>query len=503
MTKKSTLVLTFLSCIALTGCGGSSTDDNLTDSIDVPSITDDGDITRDDQGNIIYNNIELDMWAVTTGDDAETQDAIIKKFNEAYKGMISVTTRHVSRYDLETQLQSVMEFDKENAPDLLFNHGSWAAEYYSRKWLQPIKPYIDLAEIVLDEEDYVKSLLDSTTIGGALFGLPQDVHSSMVVVRKDILDKNNLAIPTNYTELVALSEQVVSLAASGNLEIRGSNSDGYPATEWRKASTNSQYQLFPISYGDMWVHEFAGYTAAAQNGGSFVDNNGLPGWNTPEVAKGIEVVRNWLFPTSSSANKHSLSTYYGSDYDVGLAPFAKGEAIFKLNGPWAYQTDLNNFDRDLKDDGGSANITTIPMSNLFAKDSSKDYASKIKGEGHAFMLLNTVESNTKACAAMIFSDWMVNNAGIEWAKRGHLPSLKSVEKSTEYLEDPAYESYLKNWGSCEDYIVIPPTKNYSYIDSYFKSALQLSMSKDAQGRSVESILQEKYEDCVDYIELYA
>lgn len=154
-------------------------------------------------------------------------------------------------------------------------------------------------------------------------------------------------------------------------------------------------------------------------------------------------------------------------------------------------------------DGGSSNIQTMSMSNLFAKDSSKEYASKVKGEGHAFMLMSTVTSRTKQCAAMVFADWMVNNSSVEWAKRGHLPSLKSVENSSEYRSDPAYDAYIKNWGSCDDYIVIQPTQHYSYVDMYFKHCVQKAMSTQFKNSSVKSIMNEEYEDCVDYIDLYA
>jgi ABC-type glycerol-3-phosphate transport system substrate-binding protein len=508
--KKQLISLALIGWMVLTGCQpktssqgseGSISSNASSASVTPLSSLDEGDIKRDTNGNIIYSGINLNMWAVTTGDDATTQDSIISRFNQEYDGMIKVTTKHISRYELETQLQSTMEFDKENAPDLLFSHGSRANEYVARKWLLPIEPYLEKAGLSIDKSDYVTSLLDATTVDGHVYGLPQDVHSAMVEVRTDILTKNNLSIPTDYQELCDVCEQATSLAAAGNLWIRGTNSSGYETTEWRKADTVSPYYPFPISYGDMWVHEFFGYTAAIQNGGSIVASDGKPGWNTPETVNGIQTVRDWVMPDSNATNKHALSTNYGADYDVGYTPFISGNAIFKLNGPWVYQSELTEFDRSFKADGGSKNITTMTMSGLLAKDASKDYAKKIKGEGHAFMLLNSVTSMTKACAAMVFSDWMVNNAGIEWAKRGHLPSLKSVQASSDYTSDAAYDAYVKNWGSCDDYVVVPPTPYYTYVDTYFKNALQLSMDANSKDKTVASIVQAQYDDCIDYIDL--
>jgi ABC-type glycerol-3-phosphate transport system substrate-binding protein len=498
--KKSKKLFTAFSLItlALTSCGnGSNSNSSL------PSSLDDGDIVRDEQGNIVYNNVDLTMWSVTTGDDAKTQDDIIAGFNDMYSGMISVETRHISRYDLETLLQSTMEFDRSNAPDILFTHGARAAEYEDRGWLQPLNPYYEKANLVLDFDDFSTSLIDATTVDNYVYGLPIDVHSAILEIRSDILEKNNLPIPTNFSELISVSLSAIELASQGNLWIRGENPNNIPAETWRKASSQSQYYPFPFSYGDMWVHEFLGYTVAAQNGGKIVDENGLPAWDDEGTITGLTMLKNLLFPSETGANNYALSKAYGSDYDVGDAPFRNGEAIFKLNGPWVYENDMTTFDRDLKNDGGSVNITTRNLGNLFAIDPNNDNAGLIKGEGHAIMLLEQVSSMTKKTAAMVFADYMANYSGIEWAKRGHIPALQSVATSSEYTADPAYEQYIKYWGTSTDYIVVPATKNYSYIDSYFKQGLQQVLSSQFVDTSVDSIIDSMYQDCVDYIQLYS
>ena len=67
----------------------------------------------------------------------------------------------------------------------------------------------------------------------------------------------------------------------------------------------------------------------------------------------------------------------------------------------------------------------------------------------------------------------------------------------------AYEEYIQYWGQPEDYVVVPPTVNYTYIDTYFKNALQQTLSSSYQNQTVKAILEDQYEDCVSYIELYA
>lgn len=498
MKNKRLLTAMTLLGLMLTGCG-----QKPVESSEPPASIDDGDIVRDENGNIIFENVNLQMWSVTTGDDAKTQDDIISGFNAMYEGMINIETRHISRYDLESLLQTTMEFDKPNAPHLLFTHGARTAEYADRGWLQPVDPYYDKTNTYFDKEDFTESLLASTRVGDLHYGVPQDVHSAILEIREDILLKNGLAIPNNYAELVEVSTAAIDLAKAGNLWIRGENPHGIAAVEWRKASSVEPYYPFPFSYGDMWVHEFAGYTATTQNGGKIINESGMPGWNDQGTIDGMQVLKDMIFPTATSTNKYALSKSFGSDYDVGDAPFRNGDAIFKLNGPWVYQNDLLMFDRDLRDDGGQNNIKTRHLGDLFAKDSTNAQAGLVKGEGHAIMITSTIESTTKSAAGLIFADYMTNYSGIEWAKRGHIPALKSVAQSTEYTGDPAYDLYIKDWGTSADYVVVGATKYYTYSDSYYKQALQQALSNEFKDTAISEIISGKYNDCVDYIDLYS
>ena len=463
----------------------------------------DGDIVRDADGNIVYDNVKLKMWSVTTGDDAVTQDRIVGAFNETYDGLINVEVTHISRYDLEALLNTTMQFDKENAPDVLFNHGSRTTEYVDKGWLQQVDFFFDKSGAAFDKADYIDSLLESVTVNGVAYGVPVDCHSAVVCIREDILVKNGLSIPTNYAELAAVCDKASELAAKNELWIRGANSEGKSATEWRKASTAKKYTAFPVSFGDMWVHEFADYTAVVQNGGAIVNADGMPAWNTTEAANGLQVLRDWIFPSETSANKSAMRLDYGSSYDVGNTPFNSGECIFMLEGPWTWQKLTRDFDLAFAKDGGAKNITTRSLSGLFAKDASAECASSIKGEGHAVSLLKTTASYTKAAAATLFMEYLANNSGIEWAKRGHLPAVRSVANSAEYKADPAYDAYVKLWGDAENYVVVPPTKYYSYVDSYFKGAAQKAMAANHRSESIKGLLDKEYKDCLDYIALYS
>ena len=118
MKKKLIVLFMVLSMLVavLVGCNNNS--DNR------KPLEGDGDIVYDENGNVVYDNINLKMWSVTTGDDANTQDQIVAEFNRMYEGLIHVTVEHYSRYDLETLLSNTMQFDKKNAPDMLLDRKS-------------------------------------------------------------------------------------------------------------------------------------------------------------------------------------------------------------------------------------------------------------------------------------------------------------------------------------------------------------------------------------------
>ena len=100
-------------------------------------------------------------------------------------------------------------------------------------------------------------------------------------------------------------------------------------------------------------------------------------------------------------------------------------------------------------------------------------------------------------------EYLANYSAFGWAKREHLPAVIPVSQSSGYLSDPAYEAYIQYWGPPADYVVVPATKCYSYVDTYFKTAAQQAIANSYRNQSITSILNTQYRDCVDYIQLYS
>lgn len=461
------------------------------------------DIRRDANNNIIYDNVTINLWSTVTGTkqsggDGGMQQELVEAFNELYEGQIKVTISSYSRYDFASVLESALTYGTGN-PDALFTHSNWLYYYLYRDWVAPIEDYYTLSNTSLMKNDINESLLESTSYGNKMIATPIDCHSAMIEIRTDILEKNGLTIPTNYEELCTVCDTLSQLGKEGNLWIRGPKGSAV-ATEWRKTTAGNPYYPFAFGYSDMWVHEFAGYTAAVQNGGNLVDKvSGYPLWNSDEVANGLNVMKDFMFPTSSSKNKFAFTSDYGTAVDVANTPFLHGDCVFKFLGPWSLSSDISNFDSYFSADGGSNNIATRSMSSMFAKNPNAPYANKIKGEGHAIYELKRNKSLTKRSAIAVFADYMAYYSGVEWAKYGHLPAFKSVMEDESYTGDEFYQKYIKYWGNPSDYITCSGSVYFSDVDSGFKSVLQKSLSTAEKDKDVRSLLSSYYKDTIDSI----
>ena len=485
------------SCNHVVDSSSSNSKEWTDDSID--------DVKYDEKGNVIFDNIELSMWSVCTNPDSVYQDQIIADFNELYKGQIKINPYHESRYSIYGALAQSVTQDPDNAPDIFYGYGEKIAALEDNNILVPIDSYLEKANIGFDKAYFETNLIDACFVDDRLYGLPISVDSTMIFVRKDILEKNNLSIPTNYVELMDVCDSLVEKAAAGELWVRGNNSSAVSTDDvyqWRKyiPSLEGTYYPFPISSGDMWVNAYLSQTVAYQNGGSLVDSNGKPAYNSDEVAKGLQILRDWFWPTSTSQNKHALSKP-DLNYDAGISEFYSGMSVFYLDGAWSGYKDTAQMDTMYTADGGSAkNMGILNFGNLFALDNSKPYANTIFGDSHTGTIVKTCKSRTERIAAALFINYLAENCGGVWTQAGHLPASLIVQSSDDlYLNNEYYKKYVQYYGSTSQYQILPSTIYYDEIYESYQVAIKQVMASTYQNKTIKDILKTNYDDCVQRI----
>lgn len=483
--------------LLLGSCNGSNNVTNKEykdDSID--------DVKYDNSGNIIFDNVELNMWSVCTNPDSVYQDQIINKFNELYKGQIKVKPYHESRYSIYGALAQAVTQDPDNAPDIFYGYGEKIAALENNDILVPIDTYLAKANIGFDASYFESNLISSCFVNERLFGLPISVDSTMIFVRKDILEKNDINIPTNYKELMEVCDSLVEKANKGELWIRGNNSSSISTDDvykWRKyvPDLEGPYYPFPISSGDMWVNAYLSQTVALQNGGQLVNEEGKPAYNTKEVANGLQILRDWFWPNESSANKYALSKP-DLNYDAGISEFYSGTSAFYLDGAWSGYKDTALMDSMYAADGGSyKNMGIMNFGNLFALDNTKPYANAIFGDSHTGTIVKTCKSRTERIAASIFINYLAENCGDVWTQAGHLPASLIVQSSDDlYLNNEYYKKYVQYYGSTSQYQILPSTIYYDEIYESYQVAIKQVMASTYKNKTISSILENNYKDCM-------
>ena len=451
------------------------------------------DIKYDEEGNPIFDGVELDFWSISIGSDGMIQQRIVDKFNKEHLGEISVARREVRHDEFSNTVVNTINVDPKHAPDLVVGHGPRVAELKSynifNKWDEAIK----YSKIDFNRDHYQKAVMDDFYYDDGLYGIPLDCHSNILIYRKDIILQNGLAIPSNFDEMVEVCKQLAQKAKAGTYQFRTSASFSAGDISWqtKPAGTN----LYPYYMCIEALDDEATYalTGVLQNGGKIVNEKGLPAFNTPEVINYFKRMRTLMYPTDGT-----LPIISETNPTEFIDQFYKGELVFASTGPWNLNgiKDTCNSKIGFGQDSFKDTVGVLPLSNMFAFDTTKEYAKTICGIAHAFSLSKTCTSATEAAAAAVFVDWMTKQY-TEWLKGGHLPSLVSGMEDQEFLNSDFYQSIGQYLGNPANITLGGRTKYYtetfgSETNNGINEIWHQTFNTNTQNKTIEEIVEEQY-----------
>lgn len=465
------------------------------------------DLTYDAAGNPVFENVELDFWSISIGSDGLIQQAIVDKFNEEYAGKIHVNRAERRHDEFSSAIVNTVINDPEEAPDIVQGHGERLRELQSQGIYLPLEEAIELSRIDFSREDFYANILDDLYLqddagNEHLYGFPLDVHSNVIVARKDIIEKNGFEVPTNFEEFIAVCQGLADMAYEGKYQYRPTAQTN-PDLEWLTASSGTK--LFPWFMSIEALDDALSYaiTGPVQNGTKMVDDRGLPAWNTQETIDYFEQLRTYMYPTDGKRPIIKTS----ASYDF-ISDFYKGNYIFCSTGPWNLQGYKTIFDSaiGLGDGGFAEGVAIIPLSNLFAMDESSPTASSIVGTSHAFSLTRTVESDVKKAACMVFADYM-SRQYVDWIKGGHLPMRKAAMEDEALLSDPFYLEVGQYLGKQENFTLGGITEYYSEVyglemNQGLNEVWHQTFNTQTQGKSIADIVDEQYRNSISIIASY-
>ena len=142
-------------------------------------------------------------------DDSGTIQQVIDKFNEQYKGQISVRWQVMPRLSNLQHRRLVSDFNVESGEIEVFSADvPWTAEFSRRGWIQELtrKFYDDYTP-----EDFLTNTLKSTYYKYRMWGVPWYTDIGLLFYRRDLLDKSGFTQPPKtLEELTAMAKKVKS-----------------------------------------------------------------------------------------------------------------------------------------------------------------------------------------------------------------------------------------------------------------------------------------------------
>ena len=428
--------------ISVVGCGGGGNGGGLgagEHEIDKAWWSTTGEIKKDSDDKIIYNNVELKLTTVVAGTDMPAFNSIISRFNVTHPGITVVATSETEELFNSEVAKKIS--NNSNAPDILMTHQKEMKSLADSKLIQPYNEVLELSGIEINLENYANGLTQYSSLNfkDQMFTVPVDMHSIAVLYNKELLGQEQL--PSTHAELLELCKKV-----------------------------KQEKNITPIaaSTHDATFYRYVFSTAIMQNGGTFFDENTYnanwaTGSNAESYKNAIASIRDLI---TENVMTRQMST------GDALNAFLNNKALFYFVKPWEVQSVVNSYG------GNKENISGTDISGWFAMNANAPTANYIFGDSHAIAISKTVTDITKKAAICEFVKWFSENssAGANWADAGHMSASKIMTSDTQYKANTMVSNYLSkfypNVDNFQTMGISPYTYQYkSYLEQLYLSVI--------------------------------
>lgn len=441
------LVLTF----ALAACIIPDDGDDGDKTITQKWWEDTGELKFNSKGDVKFDNVVINLTTVVSGADVEPFKAIIKTFNDEYKGRINVAVDVLGQNGFErTVSQRISSNNK--APDLIMSHQKGHQFFVDNKVIQPFnKELMEQAGISIDMDDYSAGLSRYSSLGykDELFSVPCDAQSMVVFYNKDLLQSINKEYPTTHAELLDVCQAFAAKYGTSPIA-------------WPAANQQNHFYNYVFS------------TAIIQNGGKLYDETTKKADWTSEPNKtaftnAIESIRDLV--NNDGTVKYAAFNDKTSD-ESSRAEFVNHRALFYVYFPWRAQELEGQYHTANPSEDSMEVLGTGSISNWFALDAEGENADKIFVDSHFFAMGKLVKDVTKKAAIMEFVKWFTQNidACKAWAGTGHITACKKVGETDEYKNDPDCQRYINNfYPDIDNLVSMGLTSHYDIVLTHIKT----------------------------------
>mgnify|MGYP001251498252 CR=1 FL=1 len=359
--------------------------------------------------NIAFSEtIELTFWTFFGGGEGYIMTSLIEQFNKEQSEIV-VVEQPVDWGEYYNKLLAAMVAG--NPPDIGVMHLSSLTDFVERGALTPVGNYVS------DElkSDYLENIRNSVTFDNQMYALPLDTHPIILYYNKSVLkeaglvDENGeITLPKTFEEFYDFCKQIKGKTGKYGLVVE-----------------------------EMWnLGERLWLTIYRNLGGKLEDENGNFAIQKDIAIKTYEEILRFY--------EENLTDFLG--WETGRALFISGETGFTIDGVWAIAA------YDEMGVLGEIGVTIVPPFSF----TEKPY---VWGDSHTLILPKKPQiDEEKLKAAATFAEWLVSHS-YEWAKAGHLPVVRSVRESEEFLSLPLRSDYML----AAEYAFIPQVKGWNEI----------------------------------------
>jgi multiple sugar transport system substrate-binding protein len=327
-------------------------------------------------------------WDFLSGGDGVRMKAMLDEFNKEHAGKVQIDATTLEwGVPFYSKVQTSTAVGQ--GPDVMTYHESRFPLGISQEVLSPITPE-ELAAAGIKPSDFGDANWKAAQgADGKQYGVPLDIHASILYYNKDLLKKAGLlgddGKPKGLDGVANWDAALAKLTTKDTAALSVPNDE---ATGWR---------VF--------------YTLLNQQGGQFLTGGKfLDGDNLAKAETALGEIQKWVKSGWTPAN---------TEYAGSIALFTAGKVALHINGNWEVPTMV-----DLAKKGKLFDWGAVQIPVLYAQPATW-------ADSHAFAIPNRKGNPVDSAKRALVLDaihWF-NVHSLEWAGGGHTPSYLPVQAS--------------------------------------------------------------------------
>jgi len=362
--------------------------------------------------------VEITFWTLFGGGEGHIMTNLINQFNKE-QNEIFVKEQPIDWGEYYNKLLASMVGG--NPPDLAVMHLSKLPDYVERGTVVAIDKYVS-EEI---QKDYLENIIAAASFNNQLYALPLDTHPVVMYYNKNVLQEAGLvsengepSLPKTFEEFYNFSKIIKEETGKYGMSMEDLNGLGER----------------------LWLTIYRNLGGRIEDEkGNFMIEKDIAEKTYGEILKFYE---------------EDLTTFV--DFETARAIFISDQAGFTIDGVWAMAAFE---DMDVLD-----NVVGVMPVPAFST-TEKAY---VWGDSHTLIVPKGSKMNEEEIkAAVKFAEWLINHS-YDWAKAGHIPVIKSVRESEEFLSLPLRKDYML----AAEQAFIPQVKGWAEIQDKLNELCQ-------------------------------